>query len=181
MYETLEGEHIRLRKARETDWRSMFISVWGNEAVYSRMLFQPTLTEEEAVDRCRRSMNYQQENYAWFVALKDTDEAIGLCAIGEDGPGHWEERGIGIGTAFHGKGYGKEIVALLLELVFMKLGAADCRYGYFQDNVPSKKVAESFGFRYDRSYDLTRPWDGAVKHIDSCLLTREEYMRRNRT
>ncbi len=64
MYETLEGEHIRLRKARKTDWRSMFINVWGDEAVYSRMLFQPTLTEEEAVDRCRRSMNYQQENHA---------------------------------------------------------------------------------------------------------------------
>ena len=120
MYETLEGEHIRLRKARETDWRSMFINVWGNEAVYNRMLFQPTLTEEEAVDRCRRSMNYQQENYAWFVALKDTDEAIGLCAIGEDGPGHWEERGIGIGTAFP--------LALRLEGAVQRQGLAPGRH-----------------------------------------------------
>ena len=51
------------------------------------------------------------------LARKETDEAIGLCAIRENEPGHFEESGICIGTAFQGKGYGKEIVALLLELV----------------------------------------------------------------
>ena len=43
-----------------------------------------------------------------------------------------------------------------------------------------EKLAESFGFRYDRSFALTRPWDGAVKQIDSCILTREEYSARKR-
>ena len=177
MYETLEGEHIRLRKAKETDYPSMWKNVWGDEAVYRWMLFQPTLTEAEAVERCRRSISYQKENFAWFVALKDTDEAVGLCAIRENEPGHFEEAGIGIAAKCQGKGYGKEIVSLLLDLVFVKLGAEDCRYGYFSDNKKSKKVAESFGFRYEHSYELTRPWDGAVKQIDSCILTREEYVR----
>ena len=176
MYETLEGEHIVLRKAKETDWQSMLANVWGDEAVYRWMLFQPTLTEAEARDRCARSINYQKENFAWFVALKDTDEAVGLCAIKEDEPGHYEECGICVGTKYQGKGYGKEIVALLLDLAFRKLGAEDIRYGYFHDNIRSKKVAEAFGFHYDRSYELTRPWDGAVRQIDSCLLTREEYL-----
>ena len=175
MHETLEGEHIRLRKARETDWQSMLENVWGDEAVYRWMLYQPTLTEADAQERCARSIQYQKENLAWFVALKDTDEAVGLCAIREYETGRFEECGICIGTKHQGKGYGKEIVSLLLDLTFMKLGAADVRYGYFQDNEKSRKVAESFGFRYDRSYELTRPWDGAVKQIDSCLLTREEY------
>ena len=178
MYETLEGEHIRLRKAKEMDYLSMWKNVWGDEAVYQLMLFQPTLTEAEAVDRCHRSIQYQKENYAWFVALKDTDEAVGLCAMKEYEPGRFEESGIGIGTKCQGKGYGREILALLLNLAFMKMNAADFQYGYFHDNEKSKKLAESFGFRYDRSYDLTRPWDGAVKQIDSCLLTREEYLRR---
>ena len=176
MYETLEGRHIRLRKARETDYLSMLENVWGDEAVYRWMLYQPTLTEEDALDRCRRSIEFQKGHYAWFVALKDTDEAIGLCAIREDEPGHWEESGICIGTKYQGKGYGKEIVALLLDLAFGKLGAADVRYGYFRDNEKSRKVAESFGFRYDRTYTLTRPWDGAEKTIDSCILTREAYL-----
>ena len=180
MYETLEGEHIRLRKAKETDYLSMWKNIWGDEAVYRWMLFPPTLTEAEAVDRCRRSICYQKENFAWFIALKDTDEAVGLCAVREYEPGRFEEAGIGIAAKCQGKGYGKEVVALLLDLVFIRLGARDCQYGYFRENEKSKKVAESFGFRYDRSYDLTRPWDGAVKHIDSCLLTREEYLKRIR-
>ena len=38
--------------------------------------------------------------------------------------------------------------------------------------------AEFFGFHYDYTYELTRPWDGNVKTIDSCILTREEYNNR---
>lgn len=178
VYETLTGEHIVLRKARESDWRSMWAEVWGDEAVYRWMLFTPTLTEDEAVARCLRSMEYQKGRYAWFVALRDTDEAVGLCAMKEESPGHFEESGICVGTKHQGKGYGREIVALLLDLAFSQLGAEDFRYGYFRDNVRSKKLAESFGFRYDRSETMTRPWDGAVKEISSCLLTREEYGHR---
>ena len=38
-----------------------------------------------------------------------------------------------------------------------------------------KKVAELFGFHYDSTYELARPWDGCVKTIESCIMTREEY------
>ena len=178
MFEVLEGKNIRLRKARKEDYQSMLKHVWGDEAVYRWMLYQPTLTEEDAIERCRRSMEFQKDHYAYFVALKDTDEAVGLCAIKEIAPGHYEESGICIGTAFQGKGYGKEIVALLLKLAFEQLGAEDFRYGYFRENEKSKKVAESFGFHYDYTYELTRPWDGSVKMIESCILTREEYNQR---
>ena len=172
----LTGDHIVLRKAKEDDYGSMWKHVWGDEDVYRWMLYQPTLTEAEAVERCQRSIRYQKDHLAWFVALKDTDEAVGLCAIRENEPGHYEEAGICIGTAFQGKGYGKEIVSLLLELAFLKLGAEDIRYGYFQDNVKSKKVAEHFGFVYDRSEEIIRPWDGSLKKIDSCILTKESYL-----
>ena len=175
-FDTLAGEHIILRKARMEDWQSMWKHVWGDEEVYRWMLYTPTRTEEEAVERCRRSIEYQRDRYAWFVALKDTDEAIGLCAMREEEPGRWSESGICIGTAFQGRGYGKEIVSLLLDLAFRELGAKDIRYGYFQDNVKSRKVAEAFGFVYDRSETLTREWDGMVKDIDSCLLSRESYL-----
>ena len=87
-----------------------------------------------------------------------------------------QSAGICVGTKCQGKGYGKEIVALLLDLGFRELGAETFRYGYDFDNIRSKKLAESFGFHYDRSYELTRPWDGTVKKIDSCLLTRAEYL-----
>ena len=177
MIERLDGKRICLRKAQETDHLSMLRNVWSDEDVYRWMLFQPTLTEEDALDRCRRSMAFQQDHFAFFIALKSTDEAIGFCGIKENEPGHFEESGIGIGTKFQGKGLGKEVVALLLELAFDRLGAEDFRYGYFSDNEKSKKLAEYFGFRYTDSYEMTRPWDGAKKTVCSCILTREEYRK----
>ena len=48
-WQVLEGKHIVLRKARETDWKSMLEQVWGDEAVYQWMLFQPTLTPADAI------------------------------------------------------------------------------------------------------------------------------------
>ena len=83
MYRILEGEHIILRKAKTEDHKSMLKNVWSDEAVFRWMLFQPTFTEEEAVNRCQRSIDFQKSHYAWFVARKDTDEAIGICAIKE--------------------------------------------------------------------------------------------------
>ena len=51
MYEVLEGKIIRLRKAREDDYQSMLKHVWSDEAVYRWMLYQPTLTEEDAREK----------------------------------------------------------------------------------------------------------------------------------
>ena len=175
MFETLEGDRIRLRKARNGDWKSMLENVWGDEAVYRWMLYAPTHTPEEAVLRFRRSMEYQKDHFAYFIALKETDEAIGLCAIKEAEPGRFEEQGICIGQRHQGKGYGKEILALLLGLAFHELGADLFYYDYFEENVKSRKLAEHFGFLPEETYEMTRPWDGAVKRIVSCILTREKW------
>ena len=176
MFERIEGEHIVLRKAKESDYKSMLRNVWSDPAVYQWMLFQPTLTEEDAMKRCQRTIEFQKDHYAYLIAEKETDEAMGFCGIKETMPGHFEESGIGIGTKYQGKGYGKEVVALLLDLAFNKLNAVDFTYGYFQDNIKSRKVAESVGFTYDRTYEITRPWDGAEKVVDSCVLTRKEWV-----
>ena len=50
-YAFLTGTHLVLRKAKESDYLSMLKNVWGDEAVYRWMLYQPTLTEADALDR----------------------------------------------------------------------------------------------------------------------------------
>ncbi len=177
MYELLTGKHIILRKAKESDYRSMLKNVWSDPDVYEWMLFEPTFTEKEALERCRRSIEFQKDNFAYFVADKKTNTAFGFCGIKEKQPGHYDETGIGIGKDYQGRGYGKEIVSLLLDLTFNKLDGLVFRYDHFHDNIRSKKVAEYFGFVYDSSHELTRPWDGSLKQIDSCLLTRDKYLK----
>ncbi|MCR5279353.1 MAG: GNAT family N-acetyltransferase [Lachnospiraceae bacterium] len=175
LYKRIEGKRIVLRKAREGDYKSMMENVWNDEKVYKWMLFTPTRTEEEAKERYLMSIKFQSFHFAYYVALKENDEAIGQCGMRELSPGHFDECGIAIGRKYQGKGYGKEVVELLLELAFKDLGAVDFQYGYFQDNLRSKKVAEYFGFKYNHTEEMTRQWDNSVKLIDSCLLTREEY------
>ena len=178
MYERLEGNNIVLRKASPDDYKSMLENIWSDEEVYKWMLFPPALTVEDAIDRTERTIEYQKNAYAYFVALKDSDEAIGFCGIKEKEPGRFDESGICIARKCQGNGYGKEVVSLLLDLAFNKLDAIDFQYGYFQDNHKSKKLAEEFGFTYDRTIEFIRPWDQELKLIDECLLDRETYQAR---
>jgi len=175
MFDLLIGENIILRKAKEKDYLSMLNNVWGDEEVYKWMLYTPTKTIEAAKERLNRSSIFQKDHYAYFVALKDTDEAIGLCGIKEYEPNRWKECGICIGTKYQHKGYGKEILSLLLDLAFNKLNANDFRYGYYPNNFKSKNLAEHFNFKFDSKEEMIRPWDQEKKIIDLCLLNKEDY------
>ena len=178
MYEIRIGKNIILRKAKMSDTENMLKNVWSDERVFSSMLFQPTFTLSDADERCQTSIKFQQDHYAYFIALKDTDEAIGLCAITEYEPNKYAECGICIGVNHQGKGYGKEVVALLLDLAFNELGADTFKYSYFIENTKSKNLAKSFGFEYLNSEDIVRPWDNAKKKIDNCILTKDKYEKK---
>ena len=169
------GSHIILRKAKLTDAESMLKHVWADKRVYENMLYTPTLTLPDAVERCKRSIRFQEEHYAYFIALKDTDEAIGLCAINEYEPHKFEECGICIGVAHQGKGYGKEVLSLLLDLTFNELNGVLFKYGYFIENEKSKNLSKSFGFEYLETKEIIRPWDKKEKTIEYCTLSVEKY------
>ena len=177
MFDELIGEHIILRKAKTDDYLSMLEEVWSDEDVFMWMLFTPTLTIEDAIERNKRSIEYQKNNYAYYIALKDTNRAIGLCAIKEYENNQYEECGICIGKKHQGKGYGKEVLNLLLDLAFHKLNAKSFRYGYFQENLKSKKLAEAFHFKYEKTEEMIRPWDQEKKIIDLCILKKEDYLK----
>ena len=177
MYDLLVGDNIILRKAKEDDYISMLEEVWGDPEVYRWMLYTPTFSLEDAKDRLKRSMEYQKDHFAYFVALKDTNKAIGLCAIKEYGEGLFEEAGICIGKSYQGGGFGKEILKLLLDLAFYKLNATSFRYGYFKENVKSKKLAEFFNFKYQETEELIRPWDKKALLVDLCILKKEDYIK----
>ena len=175
--DVLESKNIIIRKAKEKDYESMLKYVWSDEEVYKWMLFQPTFSTEDAKERTVRSIEFQKTHYAYFVALKESDMAIGYCGIKEKSDGVFEECGICIGREFQHLGYGKEIVSLLLDLAFNKLNAIAFIYSYYPDNIKSKRLAEHFGFTYDHTEEMIRPWDQSKKIIDLCLLTKERYVR----
>ena len=153
------------------------LDVWGNEDVYKWMLFTPTKTIDDAKERIKRSIEFQKNNFAYFISLKDNNTPIGLCAIKEYEPNKYEESGICISTKYQGQGFGKEVVSLLLDIAFNKLNAKTFRYGYFIDNISSKKLALYFNFKYNETKEFIRPWDKEKKLIELCLLSREDYLK----
>lgn len=173
--DTLETPRLRLRKARSDDLCAIWQNVWKDDTIAETMLWKPTLTGEEAAARLERTMKYQSGNYAWFVCERDTDEPIGFAGMRENAPGEFEESGICVARKCQGQGYGREIVEALLREAFVTQGADRFIYACFRGNERSRRLCESFGFRYTESREEKREWDGKTFLVDYYRLTRDKY------
>lgn len=176
-YNPIIGNRIILRNGINSDYESMFKNIWNDEDVYKWMFFKPVYTLEEAIERNKRTMLFHQSQYVYYIALKETNEAIGLCGIYEYEESRFQECGICIGKKYQGSGIGKEVVSILLDLAFNKLNANDFRYSYYIENEKSMKLARHFHFKPFERIEIIRPWDKEKKIIERCLLSKEEYQK----
>ncbi len=173
----LEGKNLVLRKAVFDDYKSIFKHVWSDKDIYELMLFDPIYDEEDAKKRINEIIEIQKNTYTYFVALKDSDEVIGLCGINEVSKGIFEETGICLSKEYQSKGYGKELLSMLLDLAFNKLFAKTFVYAYFKDNIKSKMLAMHFGFKYSHTEEMIRSWDNKKVIVEYCTLNDEDYKK----
>ena len=174
MIEELITENLILRKAKDSDLESILTGVWSDEKIARTMLWKPTKTEEEAMERMERTIAYQADNHAFFVCLKKTDEAIGFAGIREAGDRVYEESGICIARAHQKKGYGKEVLQALIDLAFNRLQGKEFIYGCFHENRASAALCRSLGFVYSHSETMRRDWDGYEYVCDFYVLKKTE-------
>ena len=173
--ERIETKNLVLRKATENDLEAIWKNIWQDESIARWMYWQPTKAYEDAVDRLQRTIRYQSENYAYFVCLKEIDEAIGFAGIKEVEPNVFEESGICVATKCQNLGYGTEILQALMKLAFEEFGGEKFIYACMHENERSRKVCQKFGFHYSHSQEEVRQWDGAQFVNDFYYLMREEY------
>lgn len=145
----LETENLILRRAEYDDWKPMYENVWRHESAARYMLWDVTTSEEAARDRIERTIRYQQNGGLSFIVTK-TDEPIGFAGVMETEPGVYEDTGGCLGPEFQRKGYGRQMLAALERLVFSR-GAEKFIVAHRRENLPSKKVILSRGFRYTHS------------------------------
>lgn len=162
-----------------SDMDIMLKTIWSDEEVYKMMWFKPTFDVEEGKQRLYRSVDFQTMRDGYFVALKDTDEPIGLCAIKEPNPKAFEESGICIARKYQGKGYGKELMDLLLDLAFNKYNAESFSYALMKNNDKSRGLKNKFNFKYVRTTVEVRPWDNKEFELEYFILSKEDYMKQN--
>ena len=145
----LKTEDLILRKARSDDWKPMYENIWRHESAARYMTWEVTRSEEEARDRMERTIRYQQNGGLSFIVTCG-GEPVGFAGVMETEPGVYEDTGGALGPDFQRKGYGKQMLAALERLVF-GLGADKFIVTHHRDNLPSKKVILSRGFRYTHS------------------------------
>lgn len=176
MIEKIETEHLILRKAEEKDLYSIWNNVWKDESIAVTMLWEPTFTLEAAKERLTRTICFQQTFDAFFVCLKENDEAVGFCGVKQEAPGVFEECGICVAQKCQNKGFGKEITAALVSLAFERLGGEKFIYGCFHENERSAAVCRALGFKYSHSNDEVRKWDGFKYTCDYYELNKSDWL-----
>lgn len=174
------GQRIVLRKARESDLEAIYARVWSDQEVLRLMFLRPSSDLNEAKERLQRTIAYQQGKPVYFAALRENDEVIGLGGMMEEAPGIYSEAGLAIGRDMQGKGYGAEMLGLLLDAAFSAYEASVFAYYCMRENERSRRLALHFGFRYDSEKEETRSYDGRVFTIERYLLPRAEYLLRNK-
>lgn len=171
----LETKDIILGKARQEDLESIYNNYWCSETSAKYMLWVPQKNLEEAQDRLNRTINYQKDNFAFFIYEKATGQAIGQVAMKEIEKGIWEDCGIGMGENFVGKGYGKQILTCIINYLFSELNAEKIICSCHPDNIASQKMQLSCGMKYTHTQPYTREKDNLTYMSIYHSITKSEW------
>ena len=169
--------NLILRKAQKNDLEDIFNNVWKHKDLAKYMLWKPTDTLDEAKDRLERTIEYQNNNDAFFIGLKETNEVIGFAGVFQKEEDIYEDTGLCISAKYHRKGYGTEAVKALEKLIFEFHNANRFIYSCQSLNEPSKKLALKEGFIYSYSEPLIRDYDNYHYICEFYNMDKEQYIK----
>jgi len=154
----VETKDLLLRQAVFEDWESMYRNIWSRPESAKYMVWSVTTSREAAMARMERTIAFQSAHpYHWTVIEKTSGQAIGWAGLAVLSPGVCGETGIAIGPAFTGRGYGKQLLNALADYARDRLGAnrfvACCR----RENIASKRMQLSCGFRFTHCEEVADP------------------------
>ncbi len=162
----LETQDLILKKCEFDDWKDMYQNIWCHEESAKYMLWKITTTEEAAKERMLKCLAAQEMSpYNWTVYEKKSGQAIGWAVMEEVEHGVFEDRGIAIGPAFTGQGYGKQIVNAMVEFTRDELGSKKMIFSYRSRNIASQKMMEACGFVYSHSEEKIDLRDGRLYEV----------------
>lgn len=178
MIKQIIGPHIVIRKAKPSDLESIYYNVYSDADLLKLMLFRVSPSLEEAKDRLEKTIKFQSDKDLFFVALKDTDEAIGLCGVikmDELEGNIYSEGGLAIAKKYQGRGYATEMLSMLMDVAFTKYQADAFMYSYFEGNEQSKGLCNHFDFKFFDTIKQVRPEDKKEFTAIRSLIKKEDY------
>lgn len=146
-------ERLVLRRFSITDVNSAFKN-WASDKNIQTMYGEPTynsaLEVEELLNKYISA--YDNElNFSWAIATKENpSECIGQIAyfsINEENL--WGEIEYCVGSAYQNKGLMTEAVKAIINFGFNKIHLHKIAISHKENNLPSKRVIEKCGFKYE--------------------------------
>ena len=118
---------------------------------------------------------YEQENYAWAVTLKDSDEFIGtIDYVMLDHNEHIGEIGYALSHLYWGKGYMSEAAKAILHYGFTELHLERIQARCFAENIGSERVMQKAGMVYEGTMRKAKLAKGTYYDLKLYSMIREE-------
>ena len=156
----IETESLILDKAKFSDWVEMYRNVWSQPESARYMEWTITISEEAAKIRIVKTIAFQKEHDTYLVYEKSSGKAIGFAGVEKLGPHTCQEAGICLGPKYVGKGFGKQILQVLIQYCKEEFSAKKFIYSTREENRASNQLAKSFGFTVISSIPKTDSKDG---------------------
>ena len=161
----METRDLILRKAVYEDWKSMYLNVWSRPETARYMVWRVTADEVGAKERIERTIAWQKTHDAWLVCVKDSGEAVGFGGVKRLGPDSWGETGIALGPEYVGRGYGRQVLLLMMKYC-RSLGGREFFYSTRAANEASRALALCCGLVYGHSEQRIDPRTGEVSEAE---------------
>jgi len=145
------GSKIRLTAIRKEDLPSY--RLWNSLESFGRYYNSSPIREESEKNANELVDTHSDRDFRFAIRPLDAEEFLGVCAIEDIA---WPHRvgwvSIALGPEFHGKGFGKETMQLLVNYAFNELNLHRLQLTVFSYNEGAVKLYESIGFKHEGTY-----------------------------
>jgi len=148
------GKKVRLTSMKKGDLPTY--RAWNSIESFGRYYNASPIREESEKNAEILIEEHSDRTFRFAIRPIDSEDFLGLCAI-EDIV--WPHRvgwvSIALGPDYHGKGYGKEAMELLINYAFNEVNLHRIQLSVFSYNDSAIKLYESLGFTHEGSF---REW-----------------------
>ena len=138
----IRSPRLQLSPFQMRDAQEVFACI--TPAIAKFMPWEPP-SWSEYVARCEKRVQAHEPNKFSFVARRfDNEECLGMASL-EDADWVWPELGLWLKETAHRQGFGREVVAALVDWGHASLGKGSFVYPVAVQNIASRRIAENLG------------------------------------
>jgi len=184
MKEIYNGELVRL-SAMDADEISKAFSRWSQDSEFKRLINSEAVSVASSMGTKKwleKELDEQSDNQHWFSIRTLTDDVL----LGDidlyiyNWPGRDAFVGLGIGERdFWGKGYGTDLMKLILRYAFTEVNLNRVTLTVFEYNPRAIRAYEKVGFRHEGRMRKLLKKEGKRWDMLYMGILREEWMEQN--